>query len=181
MRRARQRMMAFSIAFAARESWARRAASKDATHLSAWWFSRSCRSKKRKSLLAEDPAVKSGAAARRVPSMVVGRSCAAMVKAAARCGGRQNSECLTDAIKCQTSTLKDNRISVRFSPEMRHRLQSAARRGGRRESDIVRDAVATPTGLGRAPTNRVRTSEESRTNRDGEGENSRPQHEPEVF
>jgi len=37
--------------------------------------------------------------------------------------------------------MKDNRISVRFSPEMRHRLQAAARRGGRRESDIVRDAV----------------------------------------
>ena len=37
--------------------------------------------------------------------------------------------------------MKDHRITVRFSPEMRRRLQAAARRGGRRESDLVRDAV----------------------------------------
>ena len=37
--------------------------------------------------------------------------------------------------------MKDHRISVRISPEMRRLLQAVARRGGRRESDIVRDAV----------------------------------------
>jgi len=36
--------------------------------------------------------------------------------------------------------MKDHRITVRFSPEMRRRLQAAARRSGRRESDFVRDA-----------------------------------------
>ena len=37
--------------------------------------------------------------------------------------------------------MKDDRITVRFSPEVRRRLQAAARRGGRRESDLVREAV----------------------------------------
>lgn len=37
--------------------------------------------------------------------------------------------------------MKDHRITVRFSPELRHRLKAAARRGGKRESDLVRDAV----------------------------------------
>ena len=37
--------------------------------------------------------------------------------------------------------MKDHRITVRFSPEMRRRLKAAARRGGTRESDIVRSAV----------------------------------------
>jgi predicted DNA-binding protein len=37
--------------------------------------------------------------------------------------------------------MKDQRITVRFSPEMRRQLQAAARRAGRRESDLVRDAV----------------------------------------
>jgi predicted transcriptional regulator len=37
--------------------------------------------------------------------------------------------------------MKDDRITVRFSPELRRRLQAAARRGGKRESDLVRDAV----------------------------------------
>jgi predicted DNA-binding protein len=37
--------------------------------------------------------------------------------------------------------MKDQRITVRFSPEMRRRLQAVARRVGRRESDLVRDAV----------------------------------------
>jgi predicted DNA-binding protein len=37
--------------------------------------------------------------------------------------------------------MKDQRITVRFSPEMRSRLKAAARRRGTRESDIVRDAV----------------------------------------
>jgi predicted DNA-binding protein len=37
--------------------------------------------------------------------------------------------------------MKDNRISVRFSPEMRQRLQAVARSGGKRESDIVSAAV----------------------------------------
>ena len=37
--------------------------------------------------------------------------------------------------------MKDQRITVRFSPEVRRRLQAAARRGGRRESDLVREAV----------------------------------------
>lgn len=37
--------------------------------------------------------------------------------------------------------MKDQRITVRFSLEMRRRLQAAARRAGRRESDLVRDAV----------------------------------------
>ena len=37
--------------------------------------------------------------------------------------------------------MKDQRITVRFSPEMRSRLKAAARRGGTRESQIVRKAV----------------------------------------
>jgi predicted DNA-binding protein len=37
--------------------------------------------------------------------------------------------------------MKDQRITVRFSPEMRRLLQAVARRVGRRESDLVRDAV----------------------------------------
>ena len=37
--------------------------------------------------------------------------------------------------------MKDQRITVRFSPEMRRRLKAAARHGGTRESDLVRDAV----------------------------------------
>ncbi len=37
--------------------------------------------------------------------------------------------------------MKDDRITVRFSPETRQRLRLAARRGGKRESDLVRDAV----------------------------------------
>jgi hypothetical protein len=49
--------------------------------------------------------------------------------------------------------MKDHRVSVRFSPEMRLRLQAAARRGGRRESDLVRDAVERqPASEERAPT-----------------------------
>jgi len=37
--------------------------------------------------------------------------------------------------------MKDHRITVRFSPEMRRRLKAAARRSGTRESDLVRGAV----------------------------------------
>jgi Arc/MetJ-type ribon-helix-helix transcriptional regulator len=37
--------------------------------------------------------------------------------------------------------MKDQRITVRFSPETRRRLKAAARRGGKRESDLVRSAV----------------------------------------
>lgn len=37
--------------------------------------------------------------------------------------------------------MKDDRITVRISLEMRRRLQAAARRAGRRESDLVREAV----------------------------------------
>jgi predicted DNA-binding protein len=37
--------------------------------------------------------------------------------------------------------MKDQRITVRFSPEARRRLKAAARRNGTRESDIVRSAV----------------------------------------
>jgi predicted DNA-binding protein len=37
--------------------------------------------------------------------------------------------------------MKDHRITVRFSPEVRRRLQAAARRDGRCESDLVREAV----------------------------------------
>ena len=37
--------------------------------------------------------------------------------------------------------MKDDRITVRLSPETRRQLRSAARRGGKRESDWVRDAV----------------------------------------
>jgi len=37
--------------------------------------------------------------------------------------------------------MKDYRITVRFSAEMRRRLKAAARRGGTRESDLVRNAV----------------------------------------
>jgi predicted DNA-binding protein len=39
------------------------------------------------------------------------------------------------------SDVKDQRITVRLSPDMRRRLKVAARRGGTRESDLVRDAV----------------------------------------
>jgi predicted DNA-binding protein len=37
--------------------------------------------------------------------------------------------------------MKDDRITVRFSAEMRRRLKAAARRGGTRESDLIRKAV----------------------------------------
>jgi predicted transcriptional regulator len=37
--------------------------------------------------------------------------------------------------------MKDNRITIRLSPETRRRLQAAARRSGKRESDFVRDSV----------------------------------------
>jgi predicted DNA-binding protein len=37
--------------------------------------------------------------------------------------------------------MKDHRITVRVSPEMRRRLQAVASRRGKRESDVVRDAV----------------------------------------
>jgi predicted DNA-binding protein len=37
--------------------------------------------------------------------------------------------------------MKDQRVTVRFSPETRRRLKAAARRGGTRESDLVRGAV----------------------------------------
>jgi predicted DNA-binding protein len=37
--------------------------------------------------------------------------------------------------------MKDHRVTVRFSPEMRRRLKAAARRSGTRESDLVRSAV----------------------------------------
>ena len=37
--------------------------------------------------------------------------------------------------------MKDQRITVRFSPEMRRRLKTVADRGGRRESDLIREAV----------------------------------------
>jgi predicted DNA-binding protein len=37
--------------------------------------------------------------------------------------------------------MKDHRITVRISLEMRRRLKAAARHGGTREADLVRDAV----------------------------------------
>jgi predicted DNA-binding protein len=37
--------------------------------------------------------------------------------------------------------MKDYRITVRFSAELRRRLKDAARRSGTRESDLVRGAV----------------------------------------
>ena len=37
--------------------------------------------------------------------------------------------------------MKDERFTVRLSPQMCRRLKAAARRHGRRESDVVRDAV----------------------------------------
>ena len=37
--------------------------------------------------------------------------------------------------------MKDSRITVRFPPELRRRLEAAARRSGTRESDLVRGAV----------------------------------------
>jgi len=37
--------------------------------------------------------------------------------------------------------MKDDRITVRFSPATRRRLKAAARRRGTRESELVRDAV----------------------------------------
>lgn len=39
--------------------------------------------------------------------------------------------------------MKNQRITVRFSPETRRRLKAAARRRGTRESDLVRSAVET--------------------------------------
>ena len=43
--------------------------------------------------------------------------------------------------KMSDGHMKDHRITVRFSPEMRRRLRAAARRRGTRESDLVRGAV----------------------------------------
>jgi predicted DNA-binding protein len=37
--------------------------------------------------------------------------------------------------------MKDHRITVRLSPDMRRRLKASARHSGRRESDLVRSAV----------------------------------------
>ncbi len=37
--------------------------------------------------------------------------------------------------------MKDQRITIRISPETRRRLRGAALRSGKRESDILRDAV----------------------------------------
>jgi predicted DNA-binding protein len=37
--------------------------------------------------------------------------------------------------------MKDHRITVRVSPEMRRRLKAAARRTGTHESDLIRGAV----------------------------------------
>jgi predicted DNA-binding protein len=37
--------------------------------------------------------------------------------------------------------MSDNRITVRFPPELRRRLRDCARRSGTRESDLVRNAV----------------------------------------
>ena len=37
--------------------------------------------------------------------------------------------------------MKDHRITVRFSPELRRRLKASARRSGTRESDLVRNTV----------------------------------------
>lgn len=37
--------------------------------------------------------------------------------------------------------MKDARITVRFSKELRRRLKVAARLGGRRESELIRSAV----------------------------------------
>jgi predicted DNA-binding protein len=37
--------------------------------------------------------------------------------------------------------MKDDRITVRFPPELRRRLKAAAQRSGTRESDLVRGAV----------------------------------------
>ncbi len=47
--------------------------------------------------------------------------------------------------------MKDHRITVRFTAEVRRRLKASARRSGTRESDLVRSAVelqlATEEGL----------------------------------
>jgi predicted DNA-binding protein len=43
--------------------------------------------------------------------------------------------------KMSDESMKDHRITVRFSTEMRRRLKAAARRSGTRESDLVRGAV----------------------------------------
>ena len=43
--------------------------------------------------------------------------------------------------KMSDGHMKDDRITVRFPPELRRRLKAAARRTGTRESDLVRGAV----------------------------------------
>ena len=43
--------------------------------------------------------------------------------------------------KMSDGHMKDHRITVRFSPELRRRLKASARRTGTRESDVVRGAV----------------------------------------
>lgn len=40
-----------------------------------------------------------------------------------------------------SDSMKDYRITVRLSAELRKRLKAAARRGGARESDVVRGAI----------------------------------------
>ena len=55
------------------------------------------------------------------------------------------------SIKCQTDNMKDQRITVRFSPEVRSGLQAAARRAGRRESDLIRDAAEMQLTAGENP------------------------------
>jgi predicted DNA-binding protein len=37
--------------------------------------------------------------------------------------------------------MKDHRVTVRFSQDLRRRLKASARRNGTRESDVVREAV----------------------------------------
>ncbi len=39
------------------------------------------------------------------------------------------------------SDMKDNRVTVRLSADLRQRLRHAARRRGARESDLIREAV----------------------------------------
>ena len=43
--------------------------------------------------------------------------------------------------KMSDGHMKDHRITVRFSPELRRRLKASAHRAGTRESDLVRGAV----------------------------------------
>src|ERR1017187_3044347 len=77
--------------------------------------------------------------------------------------------------------MKDHRITVRFSPEMRRRLKSAARRGGTRESDLVRGAVELQLAAEEASLTAYEHAKKSGLIGAVKGGNAAPQPKPRVF